>query len=52
MVEEGKQSRGGKVVITCTKQKARYIRVESLKPDGPNQAGYSMAITELQAFAK
>ena len=52
MVEENKQSRGGKAVIACTQQKVRYIRVESLKPDGPNQEGYSMAITELQAFAE
>ncbi len=52
MVKEDKHARGGKVVIPCTKQKARYIRVESVKPDGPGQEGYSMAITELQAFAE
>ena len=30
---------------------ARYVRVQALKPDGPNQPGMHMNIEELQVFA-
>lgn len=30
---------------------ARYVRVQALKPDGPNQPGVHMNIEELQVFA-
>lgn len=29
---------------------ARFIRVEALKPDGPNQAGIQMSVSELEAY--
>lgn len=30
---------------------ARYVRVQGIKPDGPNQPGGQMAVTELEVYA-
>lgn len=46
-VADGK---GGTVEHTSSAQSARYIRVTSLKPDGPGQTGAQMGITDLQVF--
>jgi hypothetical protein len=36
--------------FSIDKTAARYIRIQSLKPDGPNQPGGQMAIAELEAY--
>ena len=51
-VKEDPKANGGRVTVTFAPKAVRYIRVEAIKPDGANQKGYQMAITELQAFAK
>ena len=53
--EPARQLRGGKggtVDIQFGELKSRYIEIESVKPDGPNQKGYSMSIAELEVFGK
>ncbi|MDA3923866.1 MAG: alpha-L-fucosidase [Kiritimatiellae bacterium] len=32
------------------KTNARYVRVKSLKPDGPDQKGYQMSVAELEVY--
>jgi hypothetical protein len=29
---------------------ARYVRIQALKPDGPNQKGRQMAVAELEVY--
>jgi hypothetical protein len=43
--------RGGAHQIRIAPTLARYVRIQGVKPDGPNQAGRQMAIAELQVFA-
>lgn len=40
----------GTHVFNVAPIEARFVRVQSLKPDGPNQTGLQMAIAELQVF--
>ena len=40
----------GTHVFNIAPIQARFVRVQSLKPDGPNQTGGQMAIAELQVF--
>jgi len=51
-VKEDPRATGGRVTVTFKSRPIRYIRVEAVKPDGPGQKGYQMAVAELQAFAK
>jgi hypothetical protein len=43
---------GGAFTHTFAPTDARYIRVQAVTPDGPDQPGGQMSITELQAFEK
>ncbi len=41
---------GGTYTLTFPKVSARYVRVKSNKPDGPNQVGSQMGISELELY--
>ena len=51
-LKEDDGGKGGTVDIQFGELKSRYIEIESVKPDGPNQKGYSMSIAELEVFGK
>jgi hypothetical protein len=40
----------GKPEHTFTATSARYVRIQPLKPDGPNQKGNQMAVVELEVY--
>ncbi len=42
---------GGRREHKFTPVKARYVRVQAIKPDGPGQLGGQMAISELEVYA-
>lgn len=41
---------GGRSAVIFTPINARYIRIRSLKPDGPDQTGVQMDILELEVY--
>lgn len=41
---------GAPLELACAPTRARYVRVRSLKPDGPNQPGAQMAVAELEVY--
>jgi hypothetical protein len=43
---------GGAKPLTFAPTEVRYVRVQAVTPDGPDQPGAQMAITELQVFEK
>lgn len=43
---------GGAQTHTFDPMRVRYIRVFGIKPDGPNQPGAQMAISELEVYAR
>ena len=45
-----KDHQGGKLSLKVNKKNIRYIRIESHKPDGPNQPGGQMQIAELEVY--
>ena len=40
----------GAAAVIAVGDRARYVRICALRPDGENQPGYSMSISELQVF--
>jgi hypothetical protein len=46
----GKNDRGGAHAATFPAKLAQYVRVQAVKPDGPNQPGGQMSITELEVY--
>ena len=49
-LKEDKDCKGGTVDFQFNQLKSRYIEIESVKPDGPNQKGNSMSIAELEVL--
>lgn len=47
-VETGRDFAGDRLAAVFSALDARYVRVRSLKPDGPNQPGVQMAVTSLE----
>jgi hypothetical protein len=45
-----KDATGGKPEHTFAATSARYVRIQSLKPDGGNQTGTTMTIVELEVY--
>ncbi|MEI6150256.1 MAG: alpha-L-fucosidase, partial [bacterium] len=45
-----KDATGGKPEHTFAATTARYVRIQALKPDGPNQKGQKMAVLELEVY--
>jgi hypothetical protein len=43
---------GGKPEHTFKSTPARYVRIQALKPDGPNQKGGQMGVVELEVYGK
>ena len=48
--KEDDGGKGGTFDMQFNQLKSRYIEIESVKPDGPNQKGYSMSIAELEVL--
>jgi hypothetical protein len=46
----GNNNRAGAHPSTFPATEAQYVRVQSIKPDGPNQPGGQMSITELEVY--
>jgi hypothetical protein len=46
-----KGAKAGKPEHTFAATPARYVRIQALKPDGPNQEGQQMGILELEIYA-
>jgi hypothetical protein len=49
-VAQANPTKGGRYEHVLTVSDVRYIRVQSLKPDGPNQPGGQMSIAELEVY--
>ena len=47
-----KDATGGKPEHTFNATSARYVRIQALKPDGPNQKGGQMGVVELEVYGK
>jgi len=47
-----KGCKGGKQEHGFAATKARYVRIQALKPDGPNQEGTQMGVAELEVYAE
>jgi hypothetical protein len=45
-----KDATGEKAEHTFAVTSARYVRIQALKPDGPNQKGRQMAVAELEVY--
>ncbi len=50
-VAEVKDSHGGVCEHPVDSVEARYVRVEAVKPDGPDQPGIQMSIAELEVYS-
>jgi hypothetical protein len=50
-VAEVKDGHGGVCGHAVDSVEARYVRVEAVKPDGPDQPGIQMSIAELEAYS-
>jgi hypothetical protein len=50
-VAEVKEGKGGVCEHSVESVEARYLRVEAVKPDGPDQPGIQMSIAELEAYS-
>ncbi len=51
-IAEVKDGKGGVCTFPVDSVEARYVRVESIKPDGPDQPGIQMSISELEAYSQ
>jgi F5/8 type C domain len=51
-VVQASASETGRYEHALTVKEGRYVRVQALKPDGPDQVGGQMAIAELEVFEK
>jgi hypothetical protein len=51
-VAHAKDATGGKTEHSFEPTPARYVRIQALKPDGPNQKGRQMAVVELEVYAR
>jgi len=51
-VAHAKDVAGGKAEHRFEPTAARYVRIQALKPDGPNQKGRQMGIVELEVYAR
>jgi F5/8 type C domain/Alpha-L-fucosidase len=49
-IDYEKKGQGGRRVYKLAANKMRYIRVQGLKPNGPDQKGLQMTIAELEAY--
>jgi hypothetical protein len=49
-IDHEKKGKGGRRVYSLKGLKMRYIRIQGLKPNGPNQPGLQMSIAELEAY--
>ena len=50
-VAHARDATGGKPEHTFQPVLARFVRIQALKPDGPDQKGTQMGIVELEAYA-
>jgi len=50
-VAHTRDATGGKPEHTFQPVRARFVRIQALKPDGPDQKGTQMGIVELEAYA-
>lgn len=51
-VAHARDATGGKPEHTFEPAPARYVRIQALKPDGPNQKGQQMGVVELEVYGK
>jgi Alpha-L-fucosidase/F5/8 type C domain len=52
ILKHEKNARDGKYTYKIAPTKMRYIRVQGIKPNAPNQPGIQMSIAELEAYQK
>jgi hypothetical protein len=51
-VAHEKDATGGKPEHSFEPTPARYVRIQALKPDGPNQKGRQMGVVELEVYGR
>jgi hypothetical protein len=51
-VHEWTDGTGKPIEVKLDEPRVRFVRVRSIKPDGPNQPGIQMSVAELEAYAE
>jgi hypothetical protein len=51
-IAQATANKGGRYEFNVEKVDSRYIQVQSLKPDGPDQVGFQMSIAELEVYSE
>lgn len=52
VIHAWQNGRGARIELRPDVPSVRFVRIRSLKPDGPNQPGVQMSVAEVEAYAK